>query len=216
MSEVLQFYLSVAANTIVFVVTIGIVVGYFTNKNEEGHAVGTRSLRYYTTLSNVFSALVCGAFLFVELKNCTLCGVPFPHWLIVLKYISTATVTCTMLTVLFFLGPTQGYGVMLGGTSLFTHLIGPLLAILSFMLLEDFDSISIKEAALGLIPTIIYSAVYLSQVIIFQEKDREGKVIKGWEDFYGFNRGGRWYVSLVVMNVLFFGLLLVLRLIYNR
>ncbi len=38
-------------------------------------------------------------------------------------------------------------------------------------------------------PTVLYAALYFIMVMITH----------GWEDFYGFNIGGMWYVSGILM-----------------
>ena len=83
----------------------------------------------------------------------------------------TAAVTVTMLTVFLFLGPNLGYKKLLTGRDLYMHLVTPLLAILSFLCCEK---------------------RYLYKVLCAPEGKR-------WEDFYGFNKGGKWPVSLAVM-----------------
>ena len=110
---------------------------------------------------------------------------------LLLKYLGTVSVTVTLLTVLFFLGPTQGFKIMLSGSNLYLHLIGPVLAILSYAFLEK-KPITIGTAMIGLLPMIVYGVVYLYKVIIAAEDKR-------WEDFYGFNKGGKWPVMFAAM-----------------
>ena len=54
-------------------------------------------------------------------------------------------------------------------------------------------SISPAYAAFGVAPVVLYGAVYFIMVI------GVGKENGGWQDFYNFNAGGRWYVSVIVM-----------------
>ena len=99
----------------------------------------------------------------------------------------------TFLTVLLFLGPTQGgYAKwFFDGDFFYTHLIGPLLALLSFCLLER-RKMSFGSAMMGLLPMLLYGAVYLYKVM-FAPEDRR------WEDFYGFNKAGKWPIACVGM-----------------
>ena len=81
-----------------------------------------------------------------------------------------------------------------GGNNLFLHMICPLLAVVSFI----FDCGGEKRldprlTPAGVLPTLIYGAVYFIMVIVV------GRENGGWADFYGFNMGGRWYVSVAVM-----------------
>ena len=102
--------------------------------------------------------------------------------------------TVTILTVFLFLGPSQGgYGDLLRGENLYMHLIGPLLAILSFCLIEKQKKL-LSTALTGVVPVLLYGAVYLYKVVYAPEERR-------WEDFYGFNKGGKWLISFLAMIV---------------
>ena len=217
MTELTKLYLAIACNMIVLLVTAYIVAGYFLLPRGEDKLeapIGKKALRYYTTLSNIFSAVACGIALIFEFQNLCLCGVVFPHWVTLLKFYSAAAVTLTFVTVMLYLGPTIGYGKLLSRTSFHMHLAGPVLSVFSICVLEDFDRISVEETLVGMIPLIVYAWVYLRQVIMVSERDEEGNLIKGWEDFYGFNRGGKWYVFGIVMFVGYALILFGLRAIY--
>ena len=58
-----------------------------------------------------------------------------------------------------------------------------------FGLLEGQGNIRLRDTWLAVIPVVIYACVYLPMVVLLQ----------GWPDFYGFNRGGMWYVSAPAM-----------------
>lgn len=153
---------------------------------------GAECFRYFTIDSNILCALT-GIFVivgdvFILIGKYT----KLPRCLILIKQVGTVSITVTFLTVLFFLGPTQGYGIMFAGGNLFMHLICPLLAIISYLFLESYECVgnSFLQSLYGLIPVIVYGAVYLTMVVILDD---------GWPDFYGFNRGGMWYVSILAM-----------------
>ena len=120
----------------------------------------------------------------------------FPHsrtaWL--LKYIGTAAVTVTMLTVFLFLAPSVGkdwISVLLKGPDLFMHLFTPLLALLSFCVFEK-QGMDFATALFGMLPVAVYGPWYLYKIRFAPEAKR-------WDDFYGFNRGGKWPVSFALM-----------------
>ena len=147
----------------------------------------TRLFRYFTTLSNVFCAI---ASLIVVI--CRLCG-SLPLWALLLKYVGTAAVTVTMLTVFLFLGPTShDWKGLLTKAELFLHLICPLLAIVSFLFFEK-TAMPAWTIAIGSLPVPVYGALYMYKVIYAPEEKR-------WEDFYGFNRGGKWVISVILMT----------------
>ncbi len=144
--------------------------------------------RYFTTLSNVFCAVAALVLVTV--------GDPVPFWALLLKYIATVTVTVTLLTVCCFLLPVSHDGKgMYGGAELFLHLICPLLAIVSFLAFEKPSAGASMPAwiiPIGVVPVILYGFLYLNKVIRAPEAHR-------WNDFYGFNRNGKWALSFGAM-----------------
>ena len=95
---------------------------------------------------------------------------------------------------MLFLGPVAGYGKMLKNDGIYMHLIGPVLAILAFCFFERTGDITIGQSLLGLLPTFLYGVFYLYQAVF------RGEEKGGWEDFYGFNAGGKWPLSMVLMH----------------
>ena len=142
-------------------------------------------LRYFTVLSNLLCAAAALAVVFCRL------GGSLPEAVRWLKYAGTASVTVTFLTVVFFLGPTLGYKLMLTGPDLWMHLICPLLALLSYFA-WDRPASPFWTVIFALLPMLLYAPLYLYKVLLAPEERR-------WKDFYGFNRGGRWWLSLTVM-----------------
>ena len=147
---------------------------------------GLGALRYFTLLSNLFCA---AASLLLALA---LAGGAVPRWIWLMKYVGTAAVTVTLLTVLFFLGPNMGYKPLLSGRDLYFHLIGPLLAIGSFCFLERLYPLPFSLALTGVLPVALYGAYYLYRVVCAPEEKR-------WEDFYGYNKDGKWPLSFAAM-----------------
>lgn len=142
-------------------------------------------MRFFTVLSNLFCALSCLAFALGRLSG------NIPLALYILKYMSTCAVTVTLVTVLVFLGPTVGYKILLSGPDFWLHLAVPVLAIVSFF---AWDKVPMNGGVilLGALPVILYGLLYLYKVVLVTPE-------KGWEDFYGFNRGGKWPVSFAAM-----------------
>ena len=172
--------LSVLFNLAVAAAVTAVIVAY-----RKGHPLKV-TLRYFTALSNLFCALAC-----LAVAVCRLCGAA-PQAVLVLKFVGTAAVAVTFLTVMCFLGPVvYDYKKMLSGPDLWLHLICPVLAIVS-LLLWDKPAGGFWLVPLGALPVLLYGAFYLYRVILAPEGKR-------WEDFYGFNRGDRWYLSYIVM-----------------
>lgn len=154
---------------------------------------GAKTFRYFTTDSNLLAALACLLLLPFSLRIAVTGGGSLPAWVRGAKYVAVCAVTLTLLTVVCFLAPTQGWGKMFGGANLWLHLICPVLCILSFQLLETEAPLPFGATFAALVPVLLYGAVYLAMVVFVGEERG------GWKDFYGFNRGGRWFVALPVM-----------------
>ena len=171
-------------NILIALITLIIVVSFFRKEGQWVPERGKFALRFFTTLSN----MLCAAASLLTALAINAGGIP--EWIWMLKYIGTAAVTVTMLTVLFFLAPSFGKGalkVLLSGTDLFMHLITPLLALVSFCLLEK-RGVSFPRCLWGMLPVVLYGPVYLYKIKYAPEEKR-------WDDFYGFNRGGKWPVA---------------------
>lgn len=170
-------------NGIIFLITLVIVLSLCRNEGRWSAAGARNALRYFTVQSNILCAL----------SALLLCLFPEARWAWTLKYIGTQAVTVTMLTVFFFLGPTLDCGLrgLLRGRDFFLHLATPLLALLSFLLFER-RGMGLGTALPGLLPVALYGALYLYRVILAPADRR-------WEDFYGFNRGGKWPLSMGAM-----------------
>ena len=175
--------MSILLNCLIFSITLVLTVRLFRKDGKWDAARGIKAFRFFTLQSNVlcaFSALL-------------LCFFPNQHWIWLLKYVGTAAVTVTMLTVLFYLGPMAGYKKLLSGSDLFMHLITPLLALFSFCVFEK-RGMGFSEALWGLLPVVLYGSLYLYKTITAPPE-------KAWEDFYGFNQGGRYYLSMAAMFI---------------
>ena len=176
---------SIIINAAIFLLTALLLIPCFYKDGRWDFKRGLQVFRYFTVLSNALCA--CSA---LAMAAAQIGGRVSPGALL-FKYLGTVSVTVTLLTVLFFLGPTQGYKNLLSGRDFYMHLVGPIMAIGSFCLLEK-RGMSLPEALLGLAPVVLYGIVYLYKVICAPEGKR-------WEDFYGFNRGGRWPVAFAGM-----------------
>lgn len=186
-------------NFAIVIFTLRVIVSYFKTEEgiyERGH--GVWRFKFFTTDSNVFSAIAAFIILPFEIISFFKGDFSVPSGVLFLKYLGTSTVALTFLTVAFFLGPTQGYGEMYGGTSFFTHLTGPVLAIISFCFLEDDIKFSMWYSLISTIPMILYTSIYYNRVM------NRGPLDGGWEDFYGFNVKDRWKISLVIMLLVTF------------
>ena len=159
-------------NALIFIITLYLVLR---DTRSDGHFDSQKvrfAFRFFTELSNVFCA-------FTALFMCLL---PGANWVWVLKYIGTAAVTVTLLTVFLFLGPSTG--------NLKALLTGN---IVSFSVFEK-RGMSFSIALLGMLPVILYGFLYLYKVVFSPEDKR-------WDDFYGYNKGGKWPIAFALMMI---------------
>lgn len=157
-----------------------------------GNAGGTRCLRYYTVLSNLFMALSCTISLKSHIDMIRKVNKP-SRFVELIKLSATSSVMLTCLTVVLFLSAYLGVKESFGNENLYYHLINPILAFLGTAFIEEKFDTGKESFIFASIPTFLYGIFYFIMVVIIGE---EGG---GWPDFYGFNRGGLWPVSLIAM-----------------
>ena len=179
--HILALILDVA--TIIMVIVASIMMF-----NYGGSALAVRGiffLRYFTVQSN----MLLGAILLIALPfdASLLLGKrnesPLP--IRVLNLVGTIGTTITMLTVLFFLGPTMGYGFMFSEANLFFHLLIPLAGLIRVIFLEgEGDGPKWQASFFGLIHLFGYGLFYLFNVAIHNGYGQTDY------DWYGFGTNG--------------------------
>ena len=155
---------------------------------------GLSSLKYYTTLSNLFAGIVSLLILLHVFSGGK--GSVSPM-LSLLKYASSVSVALTFLVVLVFLGPRMGYRPLFAEEQLFLHAIGPLLAILTFVFSPLLSPLTLRDSFLALIPTLLYAIVYAGNIL--KNGMGEGENTNDW---YGFAIGGVKTFPVVILIVL--------------
>ena len=201
-----------AVNLAIAVFTVMAVYNYFSGGPDALGSVNTQTFRYFTTDSNLLMAVIALVYAGFNVLCLFRPETAEPKWLHILKFTGTTAVSVTFVTVVIFLGPTaamksgaRGYFRMFEGNVFFLHFLCPLLAIVSFTLLERGPRLSVIETLWALIPTVVYSIIYYIMVV---------KAARPWPDFYGFTFGGKmWAVpfSVLGMYTLTFGLATLLR-----
>ncbi len=185
----MKLIISELINAGIFLTTAVLIFFVFREDGEWSPRKGALAFRFFTVLSNTLCAVSSLVLLICQLSG----QVPQGIWLF--KYVGTAAVTVTLMTVLVFLGPTApgGYKDLLTGSGFYMHLLGPVAAIISCCFLEE-GTLSFAWSLLGMIPTILYGILYLYKL-------KAAPPGKNWEDFYGFDKGGHWKVSFTAMMI---------------
>ena len=204
-----KLYISAVMNIFIFLATTGVVISYFFGNDGEYHIDPLFRFNLFTTDSNILcgvSALIMAVFEIRRLKN----NEPVPRWAFILKYTGTCAVVLTFFTVIFFLGPSMGFMQMVfGGTSLYMHFSGPIIAFVSFCFFETAEPLDMKISLTGIIPTVLYGAWYCTEVVFITAENG------GWIDFYGFNQGGYWYIAYPIIVLASFGLCMLVKAVHN-
>lgn len=191
---------AIAINLFVFVSTVVYVVlglsGYIASENRFKGNPDPTYLRYFTTLSNLFSAFVCLFIAILIILNWNKDKV-FPKWVKILFGSAVTSVMLTFFTVIFFLEPTmmaKGYSFLFlywGMDYLLFHAINPLLALASYLFFFKGKKLIWKDLFFMVIPMGIYTCIYSPCVIS-----------GAWPDFYGFTFGGKYYLTAVVLPIM--------------
>ena len=118
----------------------------------------------YTEDSNIFAAAVCTLVAVCQLW-CIFTGGELPRWLKRLKFMATSCLLLTFLTVVFVLAPMNGEGglymLLCTSSMLYHHLLNPMAALLSYLLLEREPHLPRSDVRWALLPTLAYAAVIL-------------------------------------------------------
>ncbi len=180
---------AVAVNALIVIFTAYGMSRFFTVGGDGNMAVmNTRCFQFFTVDSNLLAALASLVLLIGQIRLLRT-GKPLPAAFLALKHVGSTAVGVTFFTVFCFLGSLYGYRSMVAGVNLYMHLITPLLAMGGYILLEKQPKLRFRSVFLGLLPTIVYGGVYMV-LVVFQKR---------WVDFYGFNIGGHWRLSIVLM-----------------
>ena len=203
-------------NIVIFLTTAWAVVYYFYSDPDILGSTRTACFRYFTTDSNVLEAVAAAVVCVVRVLQLKSPDRKMPAWVTVLRFTGTAAVALTLLTVVFFLAPvsciSSGIGTVpfyFAGNVFVLHLSTPVLAILSLILFDREGEITRLRSLWALLPTVVYSIVYLVLVVF----------VKVWYDWYGFTFGGKLYfapVSMIAMYAVTYGIAWVLRKLRRR
>ena len=126
---------------------------------------GFTLFRFYTEDSNIFALIACSLCAYYSLKCLKGHSSAIPLWVKTAKYMATCCLTVTFVVVVCVLAPTAGPGgyqmMLLQGSMLLHHFLGPVLAFISFVFLEKEPLLPKKYSFYALIPTLIYAVIIL-------------------------------------------------------
>ena len=126
---------------------------------------GSFGFEYYTQDSNLLMLIVAAMACFFILRK-MIKRTDYPRWFSILKYTATLALLLTNLIVVFVLAPgigfPQGYQLLVfTGAMYYTHLVCPVLAMVSFCLFEKHNLNHKNDAFLAIIYTLVYAVILL-------------------------------------------------------
>ena len=168
----------------VFLSIVSCIIVNFAIKGIFGEG-GLTQFRYFTVLSNLYLGIICLISAINTKKG--------NNKIITILYLGAIlATTVTFLVTGLFLSRVYGFKMLYNKTNFFMHLVNPLVGLFLLGFIR-FD-LDYKSSLFALIPFLLYAIIYLVLVV----------GTKTWPDFYGFNQGGKWYITAIVMPVLVF------------
>ena len=185
--------LSFLSNMLIFVMAFYAVGMSFRHQGRaEFGGSGFITFRFFTTDSNILAGILSLIAGFTGLRALVRGEDRLPAFAVTLKYIGAVAVSLTFTVVLVFLGPVFGYGSMYLGSSFYMHGVIPILTVVSFIAFDRGKRLPKRTILFAMIPVVLYGIVYFTEVVLI------GQARGGWKDFYGFTRGGCWWLSLIL------------------
>ena len=204
MSVKAKAIISLVCNLIVLIVTSVVVIVYFIAV--QSGKPGVYSFYFFTTYSNFLAAFAAGLLAVCDILILRGKITTIPRAITLLKYAGVIALILTFITVVVLLIPTYGISRLWGGTGFHMHFMAPVLTFVTFMFFEPHCKIRLPETLWGVLPVVVYGLTYYVQVMIF----------KSWPDFYTFNRGGKWYISMSVIFIGSYLMCLLVRFLRNK
>ena len=202
--------LAIIFNIIIIVMDVFATILMITGIQIIGHSqtlteTGYHALQFFTVDSNLLvlatSILMLIYYLLMMNKKIE----ALPNWLKIVRLCSVVGVTLTMLTTVFYLGfiVTTGYLSLFYNANLFYHLLVPLFSIISFILFEQEVDLKKNQCFYGLIPTVLYSIYYITNVFTHYDHG-----VSNFYDFYGFAQGG--VIGMIISFIVMLGITLLI------
>ena len=158
---------------------------------------GLGSLKYFTVLSNFLLGAASLVYAICEVRCLRGNLTEIPRAVHLLKYVATAAVGLTFLTVMVFLGPLYGYPAMFKGANFWLHLVLPVLAIVEFCMLDGPYELRSRDNLVAVAPTLIYGIGYITNILV--NGVGEGASSNDW---YSFTLWGMDKIPLVLAVML--------------
>ena len=196
---------------IVICVFASIVINLLADPTEIVKEVGLKTFRMFTVLSNMFVGITSAMTIPFAVDGLRQKNYHLPRRIMNVTLASVTAISVTFVIALFVLSPQAGFmRMMLTNSNLLTHTIVPVIAILSFLLINTYHTMKFKTTLYALVPVALYATCYLVLAVMIGEDNG------GWRDHYHFMELMPWYCALVLILSLAFGLANLLKFVHNR
>ena len=199
-----------SAIIVVLCAVIGIVMNLVTLEDENFDHMGIQTFCMFTVNSNILVALGMGLIIPYAIDGLKKSYFHLPNWLVSFLLAGTVAVTLTFLVSLFVLSPFKGFKLIFTGSRFFLHGLGPILSFIAFSFFISDHYISFIECFQSLVPVLIYAGIYFILAVLIGEERG------GWNDFYGFNTYVPFWIPLMLLCPMTFGIASILRYFHNR
>ncbi|MBQ3374341.1 MAG: hypothetical protein IJG40_14555 [Oscillospiraceae bacterium] len=200
----------VSAIIVVLCAVIGIVMNLTTVEDQNFDHMGIQTFCMFTVNSNILVALGMGLIIPYAIDGLKKSYFHLPNWLVSFLLAGTVAVTLTFLVSLFVLSPFKGFRLIFTGSRFFLHGVGPILSFIAFSFFISDHYISFIECFQSLVPVLIYAGIYFILAVLIGEERG------GWNDFYGFNTYVPFWIPLMLLCPITFGIASILRFFHNR
>ena len=196
----------VICSVVIAITFVALILNTSDFYNEKSPEAGLGTLRMFTTLSNILAASTASLCIPFQIDGLRRNRYKLPKWIVVLMFVGTVGVFLTFFVAMTVISVAQGFTkAMFNKSNLFMHTICPIAITLLFVLGITDHKVKFKESLLALIPIYIYGIVYA--VLVF--------AIKEWRDHYKTNEFIPWYVSLLGLALVAFGVSQLIRYLHN-
>ena len=151
--------------------------------------------KFYTVDSNMLMGLTALLFTILQITKKEITKNMYR-----LNLMATTSVGLTFLIVFTYLGQISPGGIksMLQNSNLFFHLIIPVLSIINFTIFERTNKLKIKDTLYGIIPTVIYAVIYVTNLLLHVENGTVSPIY----DWYWFVQNGIKYAIIVAPMII--------------
>ena len=147
--------------------------------------------RYFTNITTLTAGLTALPNALLLVISAIRGKMIYPVFFSIAKFIGLAMVSLTFFTVLFIIAPLTSYKSMYKNMRFVTHLVIPVLVLVSYFFFEEKTLFMWKISFVGMLPPIIYTIIYGINVAL----------LKTWPDIYKVNEKGIWFVyaTLIIL-----------------